>query len=39
VNPPQPFKGQGRRYAATLLTGLALTALSAIAFSGRNGRR
>ncbi len=39
VNPPQPFKGQAKRYAATLLTGLALTALSAFAFSGRNGRR
>lgn len=33
VNPPQPFKGQGKRYAATMLTGLALTALSALAFA------
>jgi formate dehydrogenase iron-sulfur subunit len=32
VNPPQPFRGQGRRYAASLLAGLALTALSAMAF-------
>jgi formate dehydrogenase iron-sulfur subunit len=35
-NPPQPFRGQGKRYAASLLTGLALTALSALVFgSGR----
>jgi len=38
VAPPQPFRGQGKRYAAAVLTGLALTALSALAFSG-NGRR
>jgi formate dehydrogenase iron-sulfur subunit len=35
VNPPQPFKGQGKRYAAAMLTGLALTALSAMAFGSR----
>jgi formate dehydrogenase iron-sulfur subunit len=34
VNPPQPFRGQGKRYAASLLTGLALTALGALAFLG-----
>jgi formate dehydrogenase iron-sulfur subunit len=30
--PPQPLRGQGRRYAAGVLTGLALTALSAALF-------
>ncbi len=38
VNPPQPLKQQGRRYAASLLTGLALTAISALVFS-RGGKR
>ena len=38
VNPPQPLKQQGRRYAASLLTGLALTAFSALVFS-RGGKR
>ena len=33
-NPPQPFRGQKKRYAASLLTGLALTALSALVFGG-----
>ncbi len=32
-NPPQPFRHQGKRYAASLLTGLALTAVSALVFS------
>ena len=32
--PPQPLRGQGKRYAASLLTGLALTALSALFFRG-----
>ncbi len=35
--PPQPFRDIGRRYAWTLLTGLALTAVSALAF--RRGQR
>jgi formate dehydrogenase iron-sulfur subunit len=35
--PRQPFYGQGKRYALSLLTGLALTALSAFAF-GRGSR-
>jgi formate dehydrogenase iron-sulfur subunit len=30
VNPPQPFRGQKTRYAASLLTGLALTAIAAL---------
>jgi formate dehydrogenase iron-sulfur subunit len=34
--PPQPFDGQGKRYALGLLTGLALTALSAFVFRGGN---
>jgi formate dehydrogenase iron-sulfur subunit len=36
--PRQPFRGQAKRYAASLLTGLALTALSALVFS-RGGSR
>jgi len=32
--PPQPFRDIGKRYAWTLLTGLALTAISALAFRG-----
>jgi len=35
--PRQPFRGQGKRYAASLLTGLALSALSALVF--RSARR
>jgi formate dehydrogenase iron-sulfur subunit len=31
-NPPQPLRNIGRRYAWTLLTGLALTAVSALVF-------
>jgi formate dehydrogenase iron-sulfur subunit len=38
VNPPQPFKGQAKRYAAGLAVGVALTALSAILF-GSSGRK
>jgi formate dehydrogenase iron-sulfur subunit len=39
VHPPQPFRGQGKRYAASLLTGLVLTAVSALFFrSGANSR-
>jgi formate dehydrogenase iron-sulfur subunit len=34
VQPPQPLRNQGRRYAASLLTGLALTAIAAMAFRG-----
>ncbi len=38
--PPQPFRGQRKRYAAGLAVGLALTGLSALFFSGgsRRGR-
>ncbi len=36
-NPPQPFRDIGRRYAWTVLTGVALTALSALVF--RRGAR
>ncbi len=32
VNPPQPFRDQGKRYAASLLTGVLLTAVSALLF-------
>jgi hypothetical protein len=38
-NPPQPFRGQKKRYAASLLTGLALTALSALVFGGTSRGR
>jgi formate dehydrogenase iron-sulfur subunit len=38
-NPPQPFREQGRRYATSLLTGLALTAISALFFSAGGKRR
>jgi formate dehydrogenase iron-sulfur subunit len=38
VNPPQPFRGQGLRYAAGLLTGAVLTALSFWAFGAGEGR-
>ena len=31
--PPQPFRGQAKRYALGLLTGLAMAAVSSIAFS------
>lgn len=31
--PPQPFRGQAKRYALSLLTGAALTALSAVALA------
>jgi formate dehydrogenase iron-sulfur subunit len=34
-NPPQPFKGQAKRYATSLLTGVALTALAAAVFGRR----
>jgi formate dehydrogenase iron-sulfur subunit len=38
--PPQPFRGQGKRYLASLAVGVALTALSAMLFSsgGKRGR-
>jgi formate dehydrogenase iron-sulfur subunit len=38
VNPPQPFRGQAKRYAAMAATGLALTALSAMIFAGGTSR-
>jgi hypothetical protein len=38
-DPPQPFRGQGKRYAASLLTGLALTAVSAAVFLAGGGKR
>jgi formate dehydrogenase iron-sulfur subunit len=37
VDPPQPFRGQGKRYAASLAVGAGLAALTALIFSG--GRR
>jgi formate dehydrogenase iron-sulfur subunit len=36
--PPQPFRGQGRRYAASLAAGVALTLFSALVF-GKSGKR
>jgi formate dehydrogenase iron-sulfur subunit len=36
--PPQPFRGQGKRYAAGLAVGVALTALSALLFGAGGGR-
>ncbi len=33
TNPPQPLKKQGKRYAASLLTGLALTAFAGLLFA------
>jgi formate dehydrogenase iron-sulfur subunit len=39
VNPPQPFKGQARRYAASALTALALSGIAAILFASSGGRR
>jgi formate dehydrogenase iron-sulfur subunit len=38
--PPQPFRGQGKRYLASMAVGVALTALSAMLFSsgGKRGR-
>jgi formate dehydrogenase iron-sulfur subunit len=41
VSPPQPFRGQAKRYGAMLVTGVALTALSALAFgaTGKSRRR
>jgi formate dehydrogenase iron-sulfur subunit len=35
-NPPQPFQGQGDRYARSFLAGAALTALSFLLFRGAN---
>ena len=35
--PPQPLHNQGKRYAASLLTGLALTALAGL-FLAQGGR-
>ncbi|MDB5328207.1 MAG: fdnH [Phycisphaerales bacterium] len=41
VNPPQPFKGQTKRYLAGLAVGAALTAVGALLFGDtkRGGRR
>lgn len=39
VAPPQPLQNQAPRYAASLLTGLALTVLSALFFKGGNHAR
>jgi formate dehydrogenase iron-sulfur subunit len=33
-NPPQPFRGQGKRYAASLAMGAALVSVAAILFGG-----
>jgi formate dehydrogenase iron-sulfur subunit len=38
VNPPQPFRGQGLRYAASLAVGVALTGLATLLFA-KEGRR
>ena len=37
--PRQPFRGQGKRYAASFLTGAALTGLAALLFSGAGRKR
>ena len=34
--PPQPFRGQGKRYAAAVAVGATLTALSAYVFTRRS---
>jgi formate dehydrogenase iron-sulfur subunit len=39
VNPPQPFRGQKRRYAASLAVGAALTAVAALMFGSGGARR
>ena len=39
VNPPQPFRGQGKRYAASLAVGAVLTGLAALLFAGGGDRR
>ena len=39
VNPPQPFRGQGKRYAASLAVGAALTGLAALLFAAGGNRR
>jgi formate dehydrogenase iron-sulfur subunit len=39
VNPPQPFKGQRKRYAASLGVGLALAGIAALVFRSSGGRR
>lgn len=38
VNPPQPFRGQGKRYGASLAVGAGLAAVAALAFF-KGGRR
>jgi len=38
VNPPQPFKGQGRRYAASLAAGAALLGIASWLFGNSGGR-
>ncbi len=38
VNPPQPFQGQAKRYAAGIAVGVALSALSALLFAGGKSR-
>ena len=39
VNPPQPFKGQTKRYAAGIAMGVALAGLSAVLFSLGGNKR
>jgi formate dehydrogenase iron-sulfur subunit len=39
VNPPQPFRGQGKRYAASLAMGAALVSIAALVFGGGGKRR
>jgi hypothetical protein len=39
VEPPQPFRGQKTRYVMGLLAGLAMTAVSALAFASSRKQR
>ncbi|HZL34114.1 MAG TPA: 4Fe-4S dicluster domain-containing protein [Tepidisphaeraceae bacterium] len=39
VNPPQPFRGQVKRYAVSLGMGVALTAFAAAIFGAKRSRR
>jgi formate dehydrogenase iron-sulfur subunit len=39
VAPPQPFKGQGKRYATTALAALALTGVAAVLFGSSRKHR
>ena len=39
VNPPQPFRGQKKRYAVSLGMGVALTAVAAAVFGAKRLKR